>query len=358
MSPPPGDARVPAPLRAAHASGVGAVERELASLHRAMLRAGDGDRMVRLSVLTLVAACADDEAAEAAAEVVGAIAAEHPARAILLVADPDAPPGVEADLSLRCSAAQGRDQVCAETVRLRVGGEAARHLGSVVAPLILPDIPVQLWLVGAPPLEQALSPESLAVCERVVLDSAAYPESVEVLEALAALPEDREGGVRVSDLAWLRIAPWRELVARAFDAPQRRPFLGGVERVCVHVESPHDDWVLAAPPEALYLAGWLADRLPAAAVGIETRDGPGPGHLVGLSVEAISEGHRLGFELHRAEDGLDTRVEIDGEPVAARRVPQDAPDLAQLVGAALQAQGHDRLHLVALRAALGIVEAR
>src|SRR6202011_5871255 len=95
----------------------------------------------------------------------------HPARALLVTAQRDAPSGIEAELRLQCSLSGGPDnQVCAEIVRLRVGGDPALHLGSVVAPLLLPDVPVHLWVAGAPPLDQALAAETLTLVERLILD--------------------------------------------------------------------------------------------------------------------------------------------------------------------------------------------
>src|SRR2546421_3274971 len=161
-------------VRSAHAASVGAVARELSALHHEMLRTGDGEeRLVRLSVLNLVVACATEEDAEDAGTVIERIASRHPARGIMVLADPGAADSVEADLSLQCSAVGGRQHVCAEVVRLRVGGESALHLVSVVGPLLLADVPVDLWLVGAPRLAQALDAEAVAVCERLILDTGA-----------------------------------------------------------------------------------------------------------------------------------------------------------------------------------------
>src|SRR5947209_5205865 len=163
-------------VRTAHATSIAAVGRELAAVHRDMLRAGGDDAAVRLSVLNLVIACAAESDTDDATAVIERIAARHPARVIMLVADPDAPAAIEADISLQCSAVGGREQVCAEVVRLRVGGESALHLVSVVTPLLLADVPVDLWLAGAARLDQALGDEALAACERLIVDTGAYSD--------------------------------------------------------------------------------------------------------------------------------------------------------------------------------------
>lgn len=334
-----------AQLHAAHASGLSAVERELRALHRALLRFGDENRGVRLSVLTLVVACIDAAAADAAAEVVMEISAEHPARALLLIAHNRAPSGIEADLSLQCSTARGSEQVCAEMVRLTVGGEAALHLASVVAPLLVPDVPVQLWLHGAPDLTQALAPDTLALSERVILDTTAYPDAAAVLRALAAIPPGANGEIPVSDLAWARLTTWREVLARELDGPARRPFLEGVEQVTVKTGEKDGNGA-----DSMLFAGWLTDRL-----GVDvTLDRPS-GITAGLRevlLDARSQGSRLHVDIGSDDVGLITNVVLDGAPVSSRRVANVPPRLAELVGAALQQQGHDPVYAAALRCAV------
>ena len=320
------------PIRTAHASGLGAVARELAGMHRAMLRGGDDDRSVRLSVMTLVVACAGEEAADRAAEVIGTIAARHPARALLVIARRDGPGGIEADLQLACHIAGGSQQVCAETVRLRVGGEAAQHLGSVVAPLLLPDVPVMLWVAGAAPLEQALAAPTLAMCERVVLDSSAWTEPREPFTAIAGAGHQ---ALPVVDLAWLRLRPWREFLARAVDAPTRRRRLlaGGI-----------GIRVMGDDAAARLLGGWLAARLESTVEPLSA------GPLAAVELEA--GGGALRVRVAATEDGIETAVDLDGERVAARRIPLTAPVDSDLVGAALEAEGTDPVYLQAVRAAL------
>lgn len=340
----------PAPLRTAHASGLSAVERELAGLHRELLRTGEEGRGVRLSVVTLVVACSDPDSADAASDVVATIASRHPARAILLIADPEAPPGIEADLRLQCSITQGHDQVCAETVRLTIGGEPALHLASVLGPLLLPDVPVQLWLHGAPRPDQALAPEALALVERIILDSDEYADPIGLLRTLAAALERHPGTLPISDLTWARLRPWRELVARAVDAATRRPFLRHVESITVRAATGRG----GALSEALLLAGWLADRLDAPeTVRLELDPASDVPALLAVRLTARNDdGRLLTVSVDRDGDALQTHVTVDGEPLARRRVPWEPLRLADLVGAALEEQEGDPVYAAAVRAAL------
>src|SRR5450759_2071597 len=170
----------------AHASGLHAVNRALNDMHHEMLRVGGRSEgaAVRLSVLNLVAACVDVDSADLATRAIGRLGAKHPVRAIIVLADPEGKPQMEADISLQCSAVDAAE-VCAEQVRMVVGGEAAYHLASVVTPLLVPDIPTYLWLVGSPPLQQAFGQDAVAICERLILDSGAYDDDAGALRLLA-----------------------------------------------------------------------------------------------------------------------------------------------------------------------------
>ena len=337
----------PGLLRTAHASGLNAVGRELGELHRAMLRSGgDETRGVRLSVLTLVAACIDEAAAELAAQTVAGVAGRHPARAIIVVARPDHPPGITADLSLQCSVGPGREQVCAEVVRLQVGGEAAFHLASVITPLLLPDVPVFLWLVGAVPLGQALRPDTLEVCERVILDSDAHPDPGAVLAELSAALDRREA-VPVSDLAWSRTRPWREQLARAFDRSDLRPFTGEVTAVEIEAGGAGD----GAGAQALLLHGWLRSRLGNRLGTVTSRrhGGPAPG-LSGVTLYCRAQGRAATVSVRRGQAGLAGEARVEGMAVGLGVAAPAPDDVSALVGAELEAQGPDPLHAAALRA--------
>jgi glucose-6-phosphate dehydrogenase assembly protein OpcA len=337
-------------VRSGHVSGLHAVTRELAEMRASMLRPGDEAHGVRLSVLTLVVACADRSSAERAAEVVQQMALSHPTRAIVVVADPDGPARIEADLSLSCSTAGG-EQVCVELVRLEVGGETARHLRSVVAPLLLPDVPVHLWLAGAPPLTQALSPDALELCERVILDSDAYSDPVATLAKVARVLTMRPVPA-VGDLAWSRIRSWRESLGRAFDGPELRGFAQGIDGVEVRYAG-------AATAQALLFAGWLRSRLdaPGNTVPAITRvavDGDG-GDLAGVTVRAHHRDRVARVEISGDGDRRTTAVTVETgmrSSATTWTAGVERPGLVALVGGELEEQGRDRLYTAAVLAAL------
>jgi glucose-6-phosphate dehydrogenase assembly protein OpcA len=341
----------PSMVRAGHATSLHAVTRELAEMRATLLRAGDDTRSVRLSVFTLIAACADRESAEQAADVIQRMAVNHPTRAIVLVADPGASTRIEADLSLSCSTAPG-DQVCVELIRLVVGGEGALHLRSVVSPLLLADVPVHLWLAGAPPLTQALSPDALELCERLIVDSDAYPDPAATLAALAGTVARHRPMPAVGDLAWTRVRSWRELVGRAFDVPELRGFAQGIEEVEVRCAS--------SPPsaQARLFAGWLTSRLdrPGFQVPAVTHlAGRGQGReLLGVAIRARHRDRLARVEISGDDELRTTTISVEGgmRSLSSTWVTgAEHPGLVELVGAELEEQGPDSVYTAALVAA-------
>ncbi|GAC1340960.1 MAG: glucose-6-phosphate dehydrogenase assembly protein OpcA [Candidatus Dormibacteria bacterium] len=350
-----------APLtRTSHASGLHAVERELAQLHGAMLRSGGEDaRMVRLSVLTLVAVCSDEEGARRAEEVVTRLASAHPARAIIIVADPSAEGGVEADLSLHCVTDRGGAQVCVEQVRLRVAGERGDHLASVVTPLLVADVPVYVWLVGAPALEGAFGHQAVAVAERLIIDSGAYPDPPATLARLAEEETAQQDALPVVDLAWARTQPWRELLASCFDGTQLRRFLRSIRSVEVVTSGE------APSAQAWLVLGWLASKLgwpdgggPALAAVSRPVDDVPAHDLVALRVGCAGDGGGATVSIERRGDALACTIAVDHGLSASSSVAFPTAAMVELVVRQLEDAAPDRtypaaLHRAAVLAAAG-----
>ncbi len=348
-----------APLQVSHASGLHAVNRVLAELHREMLRTGGIEGgAVRLSVLNLVAACVDVDAADLATQAVGRLGAKHPARAIIILADPEGPAQMEADLSLQCSAVD-EGQVCAEQVRLQVGGEAAYHMASVVTPLLVPDIPVYLWLIGSPPLHQAFGQDAVAICERLIIDSGEYADHAGTLRILADELEAVGDAISLCDVAWERTRMWRQLIAQAFDGGDMRPFVRGITRVDMECSG---DRVSA---QTWLISGWLASRLDWPG----TRDGPRVGvsahdddevsehDLVRVALHCRAGAHEALVTLERRGSAIHTLIDVDGGLTVEGAVPVPELDTVDLVGRLLEGAGEDPVYRAALRSASSLAAA-
>lgn len=292
-----------------HASGLHAVAAALDDLHRDALRvAGAESTQVRLSVVNVVAACNDAARVPAAIETVVTVAERHPARAIVIHADHNRPAMIESDIALRQSPAGGY----VELVTIEVGGAPAQHLTSIVQPLLIPDIPVQLWLVGAPPLDQAFRPDAVNLVDRVILDSDEYEDAQATLRLIS-------GGLhtypalKLSDMTWERLRTWREAIAHAFNGPTMRPWVRRITGVDIVSADQR------AQAQATLLAAWLASQLDwphQVGPDVELRSVPVPGcvpgELVHVRIRCSDGRHTARVDLRRRAGMLRISLDVDG----------------------------------------------
>jgi glucose-6-phosphate dehydrogenase assembly protein OpcA len=180
---------------------------------------------------------------EVATETLAGLHERHPSRTILLFPRPnDDRDALDAEVDLRCYLRGGEErEVCSEVISIRLCGKRASAPASVVQPLLVPDLPVFLRWRGECPWGASELEELVDVTDRLVVDSAEWPD---VEWGFARLAEilDR---VIVSDIAWARLEPWRRAVARLW------PEVADAKEL--HVAGPY--------AEALLLARWLGARL-------------------------------------------------------------------------------------------------
>jgi glucose-6-phosphate dehydrogenase assembly protein OpcA len=276
-------------------ASISEIEHELASA-----RMGEEGRPYqRTSVMTHIA-WVPEAWVEAAEDVLAGLAERHPSRTIVLFPQPDAEDGLEGSIEIdRFHAGEGR-QVCAETIRLRLGGARAAAAASVVEPLLLPDLPVFLRWRGLPPFGGRCFEELIGVADRLIVDSTEWPGLPEPYARLSEI-FDR---VTVSDIAWARTSRWRPQLASLW------PRIADVRRI----------EVVGTEAQACLLAGWLRSRL------------------------------RRQIELeHQPSDRL-VGIELDGKP--APFPPGDPPHPADLLSDELERFSRDRIYEDAVRAAI------
>jgi glucose-6-phosphate dehydrogenase assembly protein OpcA len=154
------------------------------------------------------------------------------------------------------SVAAGADRAQQVTVRgervdIDVAAMDAPTVASYVSALCPGSVPTVLWWSGlreaSRPFFEALQP----LANTLLIDSSGgTPDDTairRVAEFHAQQPE-----VVLHDLAWLRLAPWQDMIANFFDDPNLVRELFSIRRL--HIVSGSD-------AEALYLGGWLASRL-------------------------------------------------------------------------------------------------
>lgn len=237
-----------------------AVERSLADLRSA--GSGNGEPFQRTSVLTHLAWVPPDWR-QAAADALAGLGERHPSRALLLLPEPDASEdGIDADVSLRTFSLPGQARpVCSEVVELRLRGRRTLAPASVVAPLLVADLPVFLRWRGRPPFGDPALDQLVELADRLIVDSSEWPDVPAAYAELADLFER----IAVSDIAWRRGFERRAALAALW------PRIAEVRRV--RVEGPFAD--------AALLAGWLRARLDRE---VELEHEPAPA-LAGVAVD-------------------------------------------------------------------------
>ncbi|MEO6349756.1 MAG: glucose-6-phosphate dehydrogenase assembly protein OpcA, partial [Candidatus Limnocylindrales bacterium] len=180
---------------------------------------------MRTSVLTLVVIAPRPELAERALAAINALHQRHPSRAIVVSpGDFDGPASMDANIYADCTlSARSGAEMCTEQILVKTGGELSQHLSRVVAPLLIHDLPVVLWWPDDPPFGSKQFSEIVGTSDRLLVDSGTFHEDGGArLAGLATVVAD---GVSVSDIGWLRLTLWRELMAGLFDHPLLVPEL-------------------------------------------------------------------------------------------------------------------------------------
>lgn len=363
------------------------VEAELARLWTAATTRQDrGDGTVvtekgvphaRTSVLNLIVTVRDEAASNRILETLLSLGARHPSRAIILQADENAQ-GEPLDARIRTHCRNGEShpgRICFEQLALTVRGEAARHLDGIVAPLVIHDLPTDVWWPNDPPFDDPVFDQLVEMGDRLVVNSTHFSDLSGGLKRLAAMR--RRAGV--GDIAWERLSPWMELTAQFFDAPRFRRYLPNLSRLRIKYAVPEtDDGHHPSPEaEALLYAGWIATRLawrrarpkepPAPGgmgmilegryemvdIGIEpvpTRDNP-PGELLSVRLRAFGEAGSAEFIVDRPASEATVVTNADGMTALLRRIPLSAESEAEVLRRQLVQDQRDLLYEDALRAA-------
>lgn len=175
---------------------------------------------------------------EAAIEAANDASREHPCRVIVLT---EKGPGEDSELDAQIRL--GGDAGASEVVILHPSEAQARHLDTLVLPLLLPDAPIVAWWPYTAPENPAQHPIG-QLARRRITDSTECPSPTDTLHQLAGSYAEGD-----TDLAWTRTTLWRGLIAATLDQPPFEP----VQRAVVSGESTH--------PSVDLMAAWLGYAL-------------------------------------------------------------------------------------------------
>ena len=339
---------------------------------------------MRTSVLTLVVVAPRPEISERALAAINALHQRHPSRAIVVSPmDFDGPSHMDAHIYAECKLNdRSGSEMCTEQILIKTGGELSQHLSRVVTPLLIHDLPVVLWWPDDPPFGTRQFNEVVSTADRLLVDSGSFNEDGG--KRLAGLATVVANGVSVTDIGWLRLNLWRELLAAMFDHPLLIQELDHIKSVRIDVARPTS--TLRVSKAAFYL-GWLASRLgweverPLTAAGgdddylhgafrrgkreinVELRpvrttlDGAqrAAGSLVRVDLEAVRPRATVRARITRQSDHLLATADWNGAQVSLRAGRLEPFDETPFIAEALDSPGLDRIFEGALIRAVRLV---
>jgi glucose-6-phosphate dehydrogenase assembly protein OpcA len=229
---------------------------ELDRLHR---EAGGPGRVLALArTLNLIVVPCSDRAATGVERRLDELGSHTPSRTLVL--REHGQNQIDASVVMECQTPTGAGLVglCHDRVHLRMDGARLEHSASLLAPLLVSDLPTVLWLPD--PHSYAPDPHLLERSQCVLVDSGSGGhDDLRRLATVAA-------GIQVHDLAWGRLEYWRAAIAAAFEPAPRRAWLPQVTGLEVRYEE-------RGLQAALLLAGWIAARAGWRAAALERRNG-------------------------------------------------------------------------------------
>lgn len=290
-------------------------------LARHMTERGSVRVRMRTSVLTLVVVAPRPETSERALAAINHLNQRHPSRAIVIApGDFDGPATTDAHIYAECRLSdRSGAEICTEQILIKTGGELAQHLSRVVAPLLIHDLPVVVWWPDDPPFGSRQFDEVVDLADRLLVDSGTFHEDGGA--RLAGLATVVAGGVAVTDIGWLRLSLWRELLAGLFDHPLLTRELEHIKSVRIDIARPTD--TLRISRAAFYL-GWLAARLGWELARPLTPRGGGSDELHGAfrlgKREIAVEIHPVRATMDGAKRAAGSIVRVDIEATRAKTV--------------------------------------
>ncbi len=307
----------------------------------------------RVRMSNLIIYCDDSEKMCSAEPLVPEIVANHPARVLLLLADPAGSNGGDVKASVLVRQVDGDRRLVSEQITLRAEGGAVDKLPFVVRSLLIGDLPTNLWWASAtpPPTAGPILDELAEQAEQFLYDSLGWADPNHAIARtstwLGKFERDPSGGRwRVaSDVNWRRLKFWRRVLTQGLDPASAPGLLADISEVVIE-HGPH------SVAQAWSVAGWLASRLgwtyqasklrpnveiafrfqaPRGQVTLKIdRLAEGPSEIRRVRVSA-GPGGNLGVLEFASEEGNRLSVTPQGVAVAPRTVTVQPQKLAELV---------------------------
>jgi len=210
----------------------------------------------RVCTMNLEVVASSRELLDRYTPVVDEVTASIPSRVILASVEPDAPGDeITGEATAVCSIEGGKN-ICSERITLWATGNAAARSASAIEAFLVPEIPTALVWLGRVHVDDPVFEDLANDAHRVILDSM-YTSLASLLN-VAKWARKQHNAPQISDMAWTRLAPWQEMIARFFDPADSRHLPSRITKITVKQAS---DPGARLGSEPALLLGWLATRL-------------------------------------------------------------------------------------------------
>lgn len=345
-----------------------------------------GGGIMRANTLNLLAVAQNPRDAVLIAATVSRLRDFLPSRTIILLSrdawESEDPDNKIFDVHVELKEQQrhdGKSGLHFETITISADRDEFGEMASLVSPLIVAELPDFLWWPGSHFARNALFEDLLMVVDRVIVDSAQLGRDASGVAAMKDLIDEDEDSSAplVGDFTWLRLEPWRQLIAQFFDPPDVQQSLATIEQVTISYADIRSDGS-SGFASALLTVGWLASRLDWEIVDplerrkgggwsapLKARDGerkrevslrllPDKSAQARFSlreVQLVAGGDAPGtFRIERTdEDDLITSSETPSVPFVSRMVYAKRPSNEEMLAEELHRFGKDRVFEDSLR---------
>ncbi len=343
---------------------------------------GTGQDQMRANTLNLVAVAPTLDIAEMALTTVSQLRDFLPTRTIIVITDPSLQRPKTWHIDLQINETVSKDDgpgILFETITFWTDQSSAGVLSSVIAPLLISELPTFLWWPSGEFRDNAIFEDLSLIADRLVFDSARLGNDAHAVADYRTLIDDTDDPV-VGDFTWLRLAPWRQLVAQFFDPVDMHDSLEYIDSITIAYAQERKDrgsgfaaallicgwigsrlgWDIIEPLEPRKAGGWTAfmkatdSNGKAHEVNIRLTPDPTPGAKFSLrSVEIITNHDTQGkFTIQRTDqDDLITSSETNHSPYVSRMVYSRRHSTVEMLGEELQRFGPDRIFEDAIRLA-------
>ncbi|HLT19508.1 MAG TPA: glucose-6-phosphate dehydrogenase assembly protein OpcA [Thermomicrobiales bacterium] len=242
-----------------HAEGIAiprireALNQEWARLS-AIIQEQTGSPPLRASTATLVVLARAGSESERAREMLHRLASAVPSRAILFIFDNERQAPV-ASIWAHCTIGQrGKQGHCYDVIEISLPPERAVAIPNIIAVHRLGGLPT--FIVWDMPVDfESREFRSInQMADRVVLDTERIDQPLDAMQRYAMFLGTAGSTVIGSDLAWTRLATWRELIAQSFDPPNMARFATEIRTMDLTYDQ-------SQASGAILLASWIVSRL-------------------------------------------------------------------------------------------------